>query len=341
MADKRILFIHPGMSTFVRQDFDLISEKFEVREFNYHSSKSLVTNLREQTRLLLWLSYRIWWCDSIFIWFADYHSALPVLFSKMMRKHSFIVIGGYDAVHIPELNYGAFKNPIRSFLTKFSIKNTSLNLPVANRLGEKIEQRISHANILVLPTGYDSDYYRPFGEKVQHLVITVAIIDTIQRFQLKGIDLLIEVAKKMANISFMIIGINDDIKATIAHCPSNIRLIGKLKHNEIVKYYQKAKVYSQLSLSEGLPNTLCEAMLCGCIPIGTDVGDIKYAIGDTGFIVKERTVEGVIVMLKKALQTDINNGLKARQRISTLFPEYKRKKKIYKLLSNAKQLKNE
>ena len=72
-----------------------------------------------------------------------------------------------------------------------------------------------------------------------------------------------------------------------------------------------------------------------------DWNRLKYAIGDTGFIVKERTVEGVIVMLKKALQTDINNGLKARQRISTLFPEYKRKKKIYKLLSNAKQLKNE
>jgi len=60
-----------------------------------------------------------------------------------------------------------------------------------------------------------------------------------------------------------------------------IKFTGIVPDEELIKYYQKAKVY-QLSEYEGLPNALCEAMLCECVPAGTRYCGIPTAIGDTG-----------------------------------------------------------
>jgi glycosyltransferase involved in cell wall biosynthesis len=54
-------------------------------------------------------------------------------------------------------------------------------------------------------------------------------------------------------------------------------------------------------------------MLCGCIPVGTKITGIATAIGDTGFIVDERTPEKAAEAIRKALMS--GSGEKARQRI--------------------------
>ena len=60
--------------------------------------------------------------------------------------------------------------------------------------------------------------------------------------------------------------------------------------DELLNYFQRAKVFCQFSFSEGLPNTLCEAMLCECIPVGSNVNGIPKAIGDYGYILQLKDV---------------------------------------------------
>ena len=50
------------------------------------------------------------------------------------------------------------------------------------------------------------------------------------------------------------------------------------------KYFSTSQFYIQASRLEGLPNALCEAMLCECIPIGNSVFGIPSAIGNTGML---------------------------------------------------------
>ena len=51
----------------------------------------------------------------------------------------------------------------------------------------------------------------------------------------------------------------DALKAKASH---NVEFAGFVPHDQLASYYQRAKVYCQLSAYEGLPNALCEAMLC-------------------------------------------------------------------------------
>ena len=50
--------------------------------------------------------------------------------------------------------------------------------------------------------------------------------------------------------------------------PSNLQVYGKKNPEELVAIYSRHSYYFQGSRVEGLPNVLCEAMLCECIPIG-------------------------------------------------------------------------
>src|SRR5690606_39307412 len=50
--------------------------------------------------------------------------------------------------------------------------------------------------------------------------------------------------------------------------PENVTIVGPRPREALPAEYGAASVYLQLSRSEGLPNVLCEAMACGCIPVG-------------------------------------------------------------------------
>jgi len=80
-------------------------------------------------------------------------------------------------------------------------------------------------------------------------------------------------------------------------------------------------------LAEGFPNALCEAMLCECIPIGSSVFSIPEIIGDTGYVLQERSPAGLVKLLQQIIDhpVDPTAGLKARQRIMDNYPLEKRK----------------
>ncbi|WP_319482731.1 glycosyltransferase [uncultured Draconibacterium sp.] len=120
----------------------------------------------------------------------------------------------------------------------------------------------------------------------ENLIITVGIIEKEQTFYIKGIDTFIEIAQQLPQYQFLIIGLNQEKLAhLLKNLPANINIKGKIPHEELIAYYQKGKIYCQLSRIESFGIALAEAMYFGCIPIVTNVGGLPEIVCDKTLVV--------------------------------------------------------
>ena len=98
---KSILFVYTGFSTFVKNDFHILSSAHTVEKYQFAPVKGISKNAWQMFKQLFFLLIHGWKYDVFYCWFADYHSFLPVLFAKIFGKKAFVVIGGYDVFPTP------------------------------------------------------------------------------------------------------------------------------------------------------------------------------------------------------------------------------------------------
>jgi len=326
---KKILFVYTNFSTFVRTDYEILSEVHNVTLYQFMPVKGLVKTAWQMLRQKLFLLINFWKYDAVFIWFADYHSFLPVLFAKLFGKKSFVVVGGYDVANIPELKYGSLLKPIRRILTVFSLRFATLCIPVVEQLEERIKEICPSAKTKTIYTGYklETNKTEIFENNREQIILTVSITDTEQRMLIKGLDRFKELAVNMPDFKFFIVGVKDNVEYLFEPKPDNLVLLPPLKPDDLIAYYLKASFYAQFSRSEGLPNALCEAMAHGCIPLGTNIGGIPSAIGNFGLIIQEWNLPEVIDYIH-------TNPLKAeRENIKNfILTNFKLESRIQKLI---------
>jgi glycosyltransferase involved in cell wall biosynthesis len=311
--------------SFVRSDIELLQKKFDVGCFHYDPSDRMIPNIRQQIRLFSWLMVRMPRAVAVYVWFADYHAFLPVLFSKILKKQSVVVLGGYDVTYIPELKYGVFSNPIRSFFAAFAIRNAGVLAPVAEELIEKARVRVPviRGRVVHLPLGFDPSHWYCDTPK-EKSVLTVSVAEDGTRLKIKGVDFLIDIARMTPEVPYTVIGVQPRLRALLK-APPNVRFVdGRIPFSELRGYYSRAKVYAQLSMSEGMPSVVCEAMLCECIPVGTKIGGIPGIIGDAGYCISERDPLGAARVIRKAIQAPRKLGENARHRIVARFSQESR-----------------
>jgi len=277
---------------------------------------------------------------------AGYHSLLPVMFASTFGKKIFIQCAGSDAVNMPEIKYGNYRKRWLRDSTIYSFKNCSKILAVNKAL---IEQDYKYSSLIspfqglknlipyletpieILPKGFDSQLWVDKGSlRPENSFITVVSgISRSHLAKIKGMDLVEQLAEAMPEGSFTVIG-NSDYHTPIP----NIKTIGNLSPEELLNEYNSHKFYLQLSMSEGFPDALAEAMLCGCIPIGSAVGGIPEIIGDAGFILEKKDTARLLKLVATCKRANLPAlRILAPFRIKTHYDYANRKKALLALFN--------
>jgi len=318
-----VLFVYRHFSTFIERDLNVLEKRYKL--ILIHATNNVLKSL---VKFLVYTPA----CDVIFVWFAGHQAFLSVLFAKFFRKKAVVIAGGYDAAYVPEIDYGVFicwwrgvlANFVYRYIDRILVVDQSLKRDIVKNTGLPINYKIE-----TVPTGYDYNKWTPQGEKKEKLVVTVGEVNW-SNLKRKGFETFVKAANHFSDVKFVLIGKHSDksINYLKSIAPSNVDFPGFVSERKLTEYHQRAKVYCQLSRYEGLPNALCEAMLCECIPVGTKNCGIPTAIGNTGLYVPYGDVEATVHGIKRGLSSSLKRGKAARERIKKLFPSQRREKEL-------------
>ncbi len=322
-GSHRVLVIYNHNSSWLRDDIRLLSKHFDVETFFYKRDKkqknlsSLVKN-----------------ADIVYVWFASYHGLKAAYLAKKYEKKVITVASGYSVANVSQYNYGLASKFYTRWIPKYILKNSDVVIAVSESNKKEILHLMKNkADVIVIPHGFDKEKYRP-DEKIkkERIVITVGGLDRIS-WKRKGIDRFISVARHFPDAIFMVIGkIKDDVKDRIKNVSSNVKFTGYVSDQELLKFYQKAKVYVQFSFHEAFGCSVAEAMLCNCIPVVTDIGSLPEVVGDTGFYVPYWSQDAAVQAINKAFNAPEKLGDKASIRVTDKFSLGTREEKLRVLI---------
>ena len=322
-SDTTIFFFSTLHTPFIQQDEALLAERYPVASLIARGAPALV---RIPPALLR--------ARVTFVWFGSVYAGVAVFLAKLLARKSLIVVGGVDAAREQEIRYGIWLNPWKALFVRYAFRNADRLLVVDPFLQREVTRLAEYPgdNIVYVPTGYDPSVWTP-GTVKEEIVLTVAACHDRWRMKKKGIDKLFDAARAMPAVRFRLIGMHERLMAEIRPAiPDNVEVIPYVPQHQLLLHYQRAKVYCQPSYTEGLPNSLCEAMLCGCIPVGTIAGGIPTAIGDAGYLVDYGDQSGLEGALRHALAAPEKDGLKARERVAREFTLQRRRQSLYTVI---------
>ncbi|HPI10117.1 MAG TPA: glycosyltransferase [Catalimonadaceae bacterium] len=314
-----IFYFYTRQATFIDKDLAMLREKFRVITCAFPDPEKWKTPFLFLQQIFFLIRHiGSWRQASAMCQFAGYHSAIPSLWAWITGRPSIIVVGGTDCVSFPSLKYGHFQNRLLAFFTRLSYRlvktvsavHSSLFLRDNPYAGEaERKQGILHfmpdAKFVKneIPNGFNTQWFCPevpFERRppLSFISISVSLDDSI-RVRLKGIDTVLELAKRMPDARFTLIGTRPVPHIIV---PSNVELVPYVENARLKEYYNRNRYYLQLSLSEGFPNALCEAMACGCIPVVSAVASMPEIAGEWGTVLPERNPDLLEEILRTRLQ---------------------------------------
>jgi glycosyltransferase involved in cell wall biosynthesis len=324
LGRAKILFTSTLDHPFVADDFQLLNRHHDVDRLTTHG---FLTPFKILLHLLP--------VDLSYTWFAATDAWWAVLLSRLLGKSSIVVVDSVDTTDRRSLRGGIWPNPLRTPLVKYAIRHAGRVLVVGRELKQQLKKlcRYHGANIAWVPMGFDVTQWVP-AESTHPRVLAVAACADAPELRAKGVDFLASCAQKMPEVKFTVIGTLRET-ALGAGIPDagNVEYLPQVPRSELANHFRATRVYFLPSASEGMPNSLCEAMLCRCIPVATEVGAAAEILGGTGFTVQHGDTEGAVRALRCALEAPASVGDAARQRILDNFLIDRRERELLETIA--------
>jgi Glycosyltransferase len=182
------------------------------------------------------------------------------------------------------------------------LKQASMLLPNSESEHERVKKKYNYTGkYIVVPNGIDAELFH-FDESIKkddHLVVCVARIE--------GIKNQINLIKALNKTKFklLIIGAPAPNQLQYYHrckklAADNISFLEHLTQQELIKYYQKAKVHVLPSWFETTGLSSLEAAVMGCNIVITGKGDAKEYFGEYAFYCDPSFPESIYSAVEKA-----------------------------------------
>jgi glycosyltransferase involved in cell wall biosynthesis len=348
MRKPKLLLVTPSFQSFVLQDIKILTKKYDLTIDNYNWKR------KELAPVFLFMQFfnlllNLGNVDLVLVHFGGYWSFFPSILGKVFRKPVFIILHGTDCASIPELNYGSLRIPLLKWFCKKSYEWATGLFPVSQSLVHSGNDFFSKGNTInngflyhfpdlkkeytIIHNGFDAEFWKG-DESIQKSPRSFLAVLSPEQYMLKGGDLILELAKRFPDCNFKIAGMSKP--ETLNGNFENVKFLGKLNAELIRNEYREARYYLQLSVFEGFGCALCEAMLCGCTPIGSKVNIIPEIIGETGYILDHRDLNLLEKMIRKILEIPIANVFNhgARDRIVQKYSLQSREDLLFSKLPN-------
>lgn len=327
----KILFVHRGLETYVAKDLSILSEVYETRAVHFTCFQDVFKIIKG-----------VIWCNLTFSWFGSLHAFWAVIFSKLLKKKSIVVSGGDEVVYMPELSYGMLSYWWKAWCPRviFRLCDVILCVSKYNLVETSTNLNIKNSKIKLLYHGFDLKHFRK-NTKIEKkdLVVTIGYINA-EYCRRKSYEIIARTAEKILNHRFVFIGRIDDKQVfnRLTEISSNLEFKGQIPEQLLIQLLSEAKVYLHLSNHEAFGCSIAEAMLCECIPIVSDCASIPEVVGDTGFYVRDFDPNNVANKILEAMDQPQDMGLRARERIETLFPLQKRKTQLLQIVKSLDEI---
>lgn len=210
--------------------------------------------------------------------------------------------------HLSSLSY-VWKGQRKSILDV--LKRSAVILPNSRSEYQRVEQTYPvGGKCVIVPNGVNPHLfvYDPNIKKNEKLVLCAARIEGIKN-QLNLIK-----ALNNSEYKLLLIGAHAPNQAHYyAECKriaaDNVSFMGHIPQNELVKYYQAAKVHILPSWFETTGLSSIEAAIMGCSIVITDRGDAKEYFGNDAFYCDPDDPDSILEAVRRASNASFNENL--------------------------------
>jgi len=169
------------------------------------------------------------------------------------------------------------------FFTERALRKADVVTAPSKWLADYVEDDYK-VTCTVLPNGIDTTIFAPMKEVCQRRDVVLYVGRRVKR---KGIQELVEAAKKLKQYEFWFIGDSEAASAEIPALP-NIKVLGFFESlMDLVTCYNQATICAFPSHWENFPVVGLEAMACGKAVIATRLGFSEYILdGSEGILIE-------------------------------------------------------
>ncbi len=218
--------------------------------------------------------------------------AYPLALMRGLLKFSLCVVAMGSDINLEN-------STTQRIAKRFVFQNCDKIFAVSWQLKDKIETQEGFP-VIVTPSSTDTSFFRPLNNrsalrKEWNIDAGKTVIAAVCRLDKnKAVDILIKALKNLNSTNNLLLVAGEgperrnlEALSTSLGIREQVKFLGFKDRNKLLELYNLSDIFALSSYSEGLPRVLIEAMSCGCIPIATEVGSIRFVVqnGINGFLV--------------------------------------------------------